>query len=54
MSDEEPQLRQLTVPDEANGQRLDLFLVQQLSEVSRSRVQLLLHQGSVLVDGKTI
>jgi 23S rRNA pseudouridine1911/1915/1917 synthase len=52
MSDEEPQLRQLTVPDEANGQRLDLFLVQQLSEVSRSRVQLLLHQGSVLVDGK--
>jgi 23S rRNA pseudouridine1911/1915/1917 synthase len=52
MADEEPQLRQLTVPDEANGQRLDLFLVQQLSEVSRSRVQLLLHQGSVLVDGK--
>jgi 23S rRNA pseudouridine1911/1915/1917 synthase len=52
MADEEPQLRQLTVPDEANGQRLDLFLVQQLSEVSRSRVQLLLQQGSVLVDGK--
>jgi 23S rRNA pseudouridine1911/1915/1917 synthase len=52
MADEESQLRQLTVPDEANGQRLDLFLVQQLSEVSRSRVQLLLQQGSVLVDGK--
>jgi 23S rRNA pseudouridine1911/1915/1917 synthase len=52
MGDEEPQLRRLTVPEEANGQRLDLFLVKQLSEVSRSRVQLLLQQGSVLIDGK--
>jgi 23S rRNA pseudouridine1911/1915/1917 synthase len=52
MAAEEPQLRRLTVPEEANGQRLDLFLVQQLSEVSRSRVQLLLQQGSVLIDGK--
>jgi 23S rRNA pseudouridine1911/1915/1917 synthase len=52
MADEEPQLRRLTVPEEANGQRLDLFLVKQLSEVSRSRVQLLLQQGSVLIDGK--
>jgi 23S rRNA pseudouridine1911/1915/1917 synthase len=52
MADEEPQLRRLTVPEEANGQRLDLFLVQQLTEVSRSRVQLLLQQGSVLIDGK--
>jgi 23S rRNA pseudouridine1911/1915/1917 synthase len=52
MADDEPQLRQITVPDEANGQRLDLFLVQQLSEISRSRVQLLLQQGSVLIDGK--
>lgn len=52
MADEEPRLRRITVPEEANGQRLDLFLVQQLSEVSRSRVQLLLHQGSVLIDGK--
>ncbi len=46
MADEEPQLRRLIVPEEANGQRLDLFLVQQLTEVSRSRVQLLLQQGS--------
>jgi 23S rRNA pseudouridine1911/1915/1917 synthase len=52
MADDEPLLRQLTVPEEANGQRLDLFLVQQLSEVSRSRVQVLLQQGSVLIDGK--
>ncbi len=52
MADNQPRLRQLSVPDEANGQRLDLFLAQQLGEVSRSRVQLLLQQGSVLVDGK--
>jgi 23S rRNA pseudouridine1911/1915/1917 synthase len=52
MAAEEPQLRRLTVPEEAEGQRLDLFLVQQLSDVSRSRVQLLLQQGSVLIDGR--
>ncbi len=52
MTDNEPRLRQLSVPDEATGQRLDLFLAQQLGEVSRSRVQLLLQHGSVLVDGK--
>jgi 23S rRNA pseudouridine1911/1915/1917 synthase len=52
MAGDGPQLRQLTVPEEANGQRLDLFLAQHLHEVSRSRVQLLLEQGSVLIDGK--
>ncbi len=45
-------LRQLSVPEEADGQRLDLFLAQQLNDVSRSRVQLLLEQGSVLIGGK--
>jgi 23S rRNA pseudouridine1911/1915/1917 synthase len=48
----EPKLRQLKVPTEADGQRLDLFLAQQLDDVSRSRVQLLLEQGSVLIGGK--
>jgi 23S rRNA pseudouridine1911/1915/1917 synthase len=52
MPDDEPRLRRLIVPEESNGLRLDLFLAQQLHEVSRSRVQLLLQQGSVLVDGK--
>jgi 23S rRNA pseudouridine1911/1915/1917 synthase len=52
MADDESRLRRLTVPEVANGQRLDLFLAQQLGEVSRSRVQLLLHQGGVLIDGK--
>ena len=52
MADDESRLRRFTVPDEANGRRLDLFLAQLLGEVSRSRVQLLLQQGGVLIDGK--
>ena len=36
---------------EAKGQRLDLFLAAQLEGVSRSRVQLLIDQGDVMVDG---
>jgi 23S rRNA pseudouridine1911/1915/1917 synthase len=43
--------RSLVVPAEAAGQRLDQFLTSQLEGVSRSRVQLLLEQGDVLVDG---
>ena len=43
--------RTYTVPAEAAGQRLDQFLTAQLDGVSRSRVQLLLEQGDVLVDG---
>ena len=52
MADDPPQLRRLSVPEEANGLRLDLFLAQQLNQVSRSRVQLLLQQGSVRIDGQ--
>jgi 23S rRNA pseudouridine1911/1915/1917 synthase len=51
MHDQQP-LRQIEVPEEAEGQRLDLFLAKELGEVSRSRVQLLLEQGSVLIEGK--
>jgi 23S rRNA pseudouridine1911/1915/1917 synthase len=43
--------RTVTVPVEAAGQRLDHFLATQLEGVSRSRVQLLLEQGDVVVDG---
>jgi 23S rRNA pseudouridine1911/1915/1917 synthase len=45
------ELRTLTAPPEAAGQRLDQFLAAQMEGVSRSRVQLLLEQGDVLVDG---
>jgi len=39
------------VPAEAAGQRLDQFITAQIEGVSRSRVQLLMEQGGVLVDG---
>jgi 23S rRNA pseudouridine1911/1915/1917 synthase len=43
--------RTIEVPAEARSQRLDQFLVAQLEGVSRSRVQLLIEQGDVLVEG---
>jgi 23S rRNA pseudouridine1911/1915/1917 synthase len=46
--------RTLVVLPEAAGQRLDQFLTSQLEGVSRSRVQLLLEQGDVLVDGERL
>jgi 23S rRNA pseudouridine1911/1915/1917 synthase len=45
------ELRTLVAPPEAVGQRLDQFLTAQIEGVSRSRIQLLLEQGDVLVDG---
>lgn len=44
--------RVIDVPAEAAGQRLDHFLAGQLGTVSRSRVQLLMEQGSVAIDGR--
>jgi 23S rRNA pseudouridine1911/1915/1917 synthase len=46
------ELRSIDVSPEARGQRLDQFLAAQLDGVSRSRVQMLLEQGDVLVDGE--
>ena len=40
------------VPAESAGQRLDVVLTAQLEGVSRSRVQLLIEQGDVLIDGQ--
>ncbi|MBS1804604.1 MAG: RluA family pseudouridine synthase [Acidobacteria bacterium] len=45
-----PEPREIAVPPEAAGQRLDHFIATQLEGVSRSRVQLLLDQGDVLVN----
>jgi 23S rRNA pseudouridine1911/1915/1917 synthase len=47
-----PETESLVVPVEAAGWRLDQFLAGQLSGVSRSRVQQLVEQGDVLVEGK--
>jgi len=45
------ELRTFDVPAESRGQRLDHFLVQQLADVSRSRVQMLIDQGGVRING---
>jgi 23S rRNA pseudouridine1911/1915/1917 synthase len=50
--DETTPLRTLTVPEDGDGLRLDLFLARHLPEISRSRVQLLLQQGDVRVGGQ--
>jgi 23S rRNA pseudouridine1911/1915/1917 synthase len=47
-----PDPQTILVEAEATGQRLDQFLVAHLEGVSRSRIQLLLDQGDVLVDGE--
>jgi 23S rRNA pseudouridine1911/1915/1917 synthase len=44
--------RVIEVPAEAIGQRLDQFVASQLEGVSRSRVQMLMDQGDVLVNGE--
>jgi 23S rRNA pseudouridine1911/1915/1917 synthase len=44
--------RVIEVPAEAAGQRLDQFVASQLEGVSRSRVQMLMDQGDVLVNGE--
>ena len=46
------EMETLVVPVEAAGWRLDQFLAGHLSGVSRSRVQQLVEQGDVLVEGK--
>ena len=47
-----PEIASYPVSPEAAGQRLDAWLTTQLEGVSRSRVQQLLSQGGVVVDGK--
>ena len=47
------ELRTIEVLVEAAGQRLDQYLTTQLEGVSRSRVQMLMDQGDVLVNGKS-
>ncbi|MGA9882303.1 MAG: RluA family pseudouridine synthase [Candidatus Acidiferrales bacterium] len=45
------QFRSFTVENERSGERLDRFLAAELPELSRSRVQDLIEQGRVSVDG---
>src|SRR5437016_2355475 len=48
---EKPSLQSFFVPPEASGQRLDQWLVSQLPEVSRVRVQQLIEQKKISVNG---
>lgn len=50
--DIDPEVETYIAPVEAAGWRLDQFLVGELDGVSRSRVQQLVEQGNVLVEGK--
>jgi 23S rRNA pseudouridine1911/1915/1917 synthase len=52
MPDHEEENRIFAVTADYAGRRLDQFLVAQLDGVSRSRIQLLLDQGGIAVDGK--
>jgi 23S rRNA pseudouridine1911/1915/1917 synthase len=52
LSENEPDARVFTVTEDYAGRRLDQFLVAHLDGVSRSRVQLLLDQGGIVVDGR--
>jgi 23S rRNA pseudouridine1911/1915/1917 synthase len=49
---DEPSARTLLATPEFAGTRLDQFLVAHLDRVSRSRIQMLLDQGGIMVDGK--
>jgi len=52
VTDERTKIRILKVPSEASGQRVDQFVAAQMDGVSRSRVQLLIDQGDVTLDGE--
>lgn len=43
-----------TVPDSAEGERLDRWLAEQLPDLSRSRIQTLIHEGYVQLDGQSM
>jgi 23S rRNA pseudouridine1911/1915/1917 synthase len=45
---------QITVPAEAENERLDLFLVSQFSGTSRSAIQRAINNGNILVNDKTV
>jgi len=46
-----PEVTNLVAPDGASGQRLDAWLARQLPALSRSRLQALIDDGHVLLDG---
>ncbi len=45
-------VRELSVPPEGGGRRLDAWLAVALPELSRARIQALMHDGQITLDGK--
>jgi 23S rRNA pseudouridine1911/1915/1917 synthase len=54
MATEKAATKTFFVPPKANGERLDRWLSAQLPELSRSRVQKLIREGHVRIDGQTV
>ncbi len=52
MNSEHDSTLSFTVPDESAGQRLDAFLAEQIDSWSRSRLQRLIDDGDVVVNGR--
>lgn len=45
--------KSITIKEKSQGQRLDVFLTETLTELSRSQIQKLIKSGNVLVNGST-
>ena len=54
MATEKAETKTFSVPPEAEGERLDRWLSAQLPGLSRSRVQRLIREGHVRIDGKSV
>lgn len=52
MEEREREIYHLIVPDEMKGERLDVAIVKLVADISRTRVQSMIKEGFVLVDGK--
>lgn len=50
-AESKPQIRSVTVDPERAGERLDRFLATEIPELSRSRIQDLIDEGRVTIDG---
>ncbi|HHS13782.1 MAG TPA: RluA family pseudouridine synthase [bacterium] len=50
----EKQIIKITVPGGKRKERLDIFLTREIRDISRSRIQKLIHEGMVLINGDPV
>lgn len=50
----EKQIIKITVPGGKKKERLDIFLAREIRDISRTRIQKLIHEGMVLINGDTV